>query len=474
MRYFIFLFIFFALSVNKLLAQESVGFSNPENIDPILDYRLPDWQYSNFYLDFDASSSGSYLKYDMDEQRSKRGNVGLIPSYNYYKESEDRIVQFNSSVGVGYSTRKQVTNSSISNSTENELRVNSLDAVINLNASIREYLSGEIFLYGNGNLMYDHYGNKNEEKTDGTLDAKVVRYERQFSVRPQLGIGFGRIRNITPVIRAVRLQERLGALGGNVNFTGDDVLAAADQFAKYNGYQRTYDRPEKNFWSDMDDATSASLGTLSAFDMLYLTDVFDEAVGSRFEGWEVTAGAEFDYKNNLVREERPLMTDPVSRNHNISKTLGAFMSGRWYKNTSLDQQWGIVADLGLSYPLNDAGQGFSELKRRTELSAEVNWLWTITDRILLETSLQELYTRNKISRTGFTGGQADEFSEWRNFLSLNVAVNYFIENQMQLNFSAGPNLQHRGDTENNDALGSRIFNWQANVGLRYYFSRKLY
>lgn len=30
-------------------AQESVGFSDPDDISPLLEYRLPDWGYSNFF-----------------------------------------------------------------------------------------------------------------------------------------------------------------------------------------------------------------------------------------------------------------------------------------------------------------------------------------------------------------------------------------------------------------------------------------
>lgn len=79
-------------------------------------------------------------------------------------------------------------------------------------------------------------------------------------------------------------------MGSGLDFSTQDILDAATQFTEYDGYQQTYDRPEKHFWSDMDESTAPDLGSLSTFDMLFLTDVLDEAIGTRLEGWEAIGG----------------------------------------------------------------------------------------------------------------------------------------------------------------------------------------
>jgi len=49
--------LFFILSGNSY-AQQSVGFEEPGNVEPVLEYRLPSWGYHRFLINLAGSGSG--------------------------------------------------------------------------------------------------------------------------------------------------------------------------------------------------------------------------------------------------------------------------------------------------------------------------------------------------------------------------------------------------------------------------------
>ncbi|MGM0546422.1 MAG: hypothetical protein ACQEST_06850 [Bacteroidota bacterium] len=298
----------------SVFAQQSVGFSDPDDIDPLLDYRLPDWGYSNFYFDVSAANSGRDSKSSGNTSFNNRINTAFNPHFDLFRESEARIIQLNTALDISYDD--QLSKSSY----DRKRTSNSLGTEADITANVREYMSEQVFLFAEGALQFDYSSTKNETEDNQTLTDKQLTYDRIFRTTPKLGIGFGRIRNVSPVIRAMRLRERAGAVNKGLSFGEEDVLATTDQMTRYQGYQRRYDRPSKHFWGDLDRNTNVDLRSLNAFDMLYLTDVLDEAIGTRLEGWELLGGVQFNYYNNLERTEEPTtQLDPVSRDVLVDK-----------------------------------------------------------------------------------------------------------------------------------------------------------
>ncbi len=466
MRYFAICVVLVFCSVPSVFAQESVGFSNPDNIEPLLDYRLPDWGYSNFYLDFDARGTGQDVKVGDTKNVRRNGDFSIEPTYRLFRESEERIFNLNTSVDTRYIG---VVQSSSSSSSDTERKRRDFYFDIDFSTDLREYITNRSFLLGEVNMALDYVSSKRENFDDTGLDAKNISYDRNFSATPRVGYGFGRVRNVNPNIRAIRLEERAKAVNGGFDFSRQDIQGAADQFTRYNGYQQTYDRPEKYFWSDMDEAMSPNISSLNTFDMLYLTDVLNEAIGTRLEGWEVIGGAEFDYQNDLDRTEE---NSTVDRSKYIRKRAGLFVDGRWYENISLTQQWGVTGNAMLSYPLRDGDSNTLEEKRSLSLQAGVNYLWNVSDRFLFRSELSNIYSRSKLE--GFSIGGGDVFSQWTNRLLLNNNFSYYLENSLSLTLSLNSTLTHKGNTQSDATLDARRFNWSAGLGLRYYFSRNLY
>jgi outer membrane protein W len=471
MRYLTVLAVLLFIAAGSSFGQHSVGFSNPDNIDPLLEYRLPDWGYSNFYLDFDMQANGSDQKERAATSVEKQGDFYIRPDYDLYRESESRIFRFNTSLALSY-TNSASKSSSEFTSTNSERTSQGLGSNLYASANLREYMTEHSFLYAGGSTNFEYDRSKREVRENDVLDDKRFNYRRRIDFNPRLGYGFGRVRNVGPVIRAVRLAERLDALPANVSMGNQDIRSAADQFTRYDGYQQRYDRPEKYFWGDMNENTAADLSALDSFDMLYLTDVLNEAIGQRLEGWEVYGGAEFNYDNDLLRTESPLaQPEVINRNERIRKSIGAFVNSRWYKNTSLRQQWGLIGNASVNYQLGD--QEGSATDRTFRFETGVEWLWNMTDRFLLDAALRNVYSQERFADS--TGGnRPKDYSEWNNNLYLDMNFSYFIENSLSLTFSFDSSLRHSGNTESNQTLDNRVFNVGATLGLRYYFNRNLY
>ncbi|MEL7832607.1 hypothetical protein [Fodinibius sp. Rm-B-1B1-1] len=457
---------------SAIFGQQSVGFSDTQNIDPLLDYRLPDWGYSNFYFDVHAANLGRDSKSSGSKSFNNRVNAAFNPRFDLFRESEARIVQLNTSLNLSYGDRFSKFSSDFS-SNDRKQTLNDFGTEADVAVNVREYVNRQVFLFGEGVLQFDYTSTKDESKDDGILTGKRLTYDRNFQATPRVGVGIGRVRNVSPVIRAMRLRERTGALNSGLRFSEQDVLSAADQMTRYQGYQRRYDRPSKYFWGDLDQNTNIDLGSLNAFDMFYLTDVFNEAIGTRLEGWELVGGVQFNYSNDLERTEEPMnQIDPVNRDVSINKGIAGFIDGRWYHNSSLNQQWGVVGDVRLSYPL---GVRDTALATQRDFSAgiEVNWLWNVTDRFLFQSAIRNIYGRTKFEDTGGVGTPS-EISEWDNRVLLNSSLNYFLENSLALNVSVGSQLLHQGDNQTESQLDRRFLSWNVNVGARYYFNRNLY
>lgn len=385
-------------------------------------------------------------------------DISLNPHYNLYHESEARIFNVASSGKLLYNgiNRKRVNGSETQKSTSDKI-----DTRFDIDLSLKEYVADNIFLLMAGDATFDYIRNLDKNTENRDLISKTISIERNIRTSPRFGFGFGRIRNVNPVIRAVRLDERLRAVGRDASLGSNDILSAADQFTRYQGYQATYDRPDKYFWGDMNRATSSALSGVSPYDMMYLTDVLDEAIGSRLQGWEVLTGASFHYNNSLARKgetETSPLGQVLDRSSDINKSISLFLRGRWYQNISLNHQVGIFSYINQQYPLDS-----SLTLWYASIRVGGDWLWNVADRWLLRTEFQNIYLRHK---------RENRFKSWRNSMILGSNISYFIENQLAIHARISARLEHSGN--NREKLNGRNLSLSFSAGMRYYFARNIY
>lgn len=435
-------------------AQQSIGFSNPRGIQQLLNYRLPSWGYSKLVLDF--NSGGQINDYSdkastPQEAHRQRFNFEADPSYDLYKESEKQILALNSMARFIYSHDKRGNQLAADDKLSSTIH-----SSISLRGDMREYVHSKIFLLLSEQADFNYTYHAVETNDN------LYHYDRHFKSTTELGLGFGRVRNVTPVVRAIRLNERYKAINDSKRLTPREIRLAADQFTRYQGYKRRYDRPEKYFWHGMDRAVNNKIGALSSFDLFYLTDVLDETLGSRLEGWDVTAGGSFGFISSMVRDESTITT--TNRSLDNVRLPGAFAGARWYKNISLRHQLSVTLDARRTYMIDS-----NDKKWGTDITASFMWLWNVADRYLLKTRLMNYSSFDK-----FENNFLRDRIGWQNNAVLSSNIIYFIENKVALDAGLSYQLTYQGDSIDNFEFEQRTSSLVFNAGIRYYFSRNLY
>lgn len=179
------------VSFSTAWAQETVGFSEPENIQHLLDYRFPDWGYSSFWLDLDHRGSFIDSKGSLDiKQRRSGHDISIAPQYTLFRESEARILNFVTSIDLNY---EKSENRIGNNFDESKNADNIVDIGINTEGSLKEYLSGNFFLLGGGNLSFGYVRDYDETTNNETIN-ETTDIRRRFRTHPRLGFGVGRIK----------------------------------------------------------------------------------------------------------------------------------------------------------------------------------------------------------------------------------------------------------------------------------------
>jgi len=225
---------------------------------------------------------------------------------------------------------------------------------------------------------------------------------------------------VTPVIRALRVRERLREVAPGASLSDDRVQAAAHQLARKPGYEAVYDRPDKVFWRDFFE--EAGLADRSTFETFYVADVLREPVGVRREGREAQIGMMGSYDRTLERREQD--GDLVERTLDDTESLGAFARGQWYRNLTLRHQIGV--DVRGRY------MDFLNSQESFDGSVTGEWLWVLADRVRLDTEFQS----SLAVAEGFEGDY-----QTRQWYILSSDLLYFVENSLSL--STGGSLSYR-------------------------------
>ncbi|OAN62990.1 hypothetical protein A8B79_01825 [Balneola sp. EhC07] len=461
------------ISTIQLSAQESIGYSDSTDFQYLIDYRLPDWGYSNFSISSAGfSSNGTYSFIDQEssnplnraetDRANHNTNIGFAPRYELYRESELRTFSLDmiSGISTNFSNSKQ-DNISGSNTNESEGNFNGQSIQSRVSLAHNYYTSDNVFLITNLFADIRYRRDNAESEIDGIVVSEVTSIERSLNFTPTLGIGFGRIRNVTPIIRAIRFNERYKELESN-SLSGNEIQNTADSFTRIQGYRRTTDRFQKYFWDDINNGLNGKLDQIGAFDLFYLNDVFDENLGSRFEGYEAAVSVDYSYVNRLTKQDDHL-NNTETRIFSLYRQANLNFNIDWFKNIDLYNQLSIRTYNSLILPLEESDQ--EEWANQTDITAE--WLWIFADRFTLDTNLQTRYSTRKLKQN-----TEDKFGVLSSVLRTNLF--YFVENKIAIN--TGVSLAYNGSNREflDLTVTDKRFQWSVNAGIKYYFDRNLY
>ena len=425
-----------------------IGLPDPARIRSIAEFRLPSWGYRTIQLGFDLRGSGKTTNDDY-RVKSAEGLVIIQPGVSIYSESEDAISDIALIVNGEWSTsRYKDYDWRYPHDYENRYVALSAD----IEGEWKRYLRPSHFLTIAADARGLHELRHTEEQwLDREKEVSDYTYNT-YDVDLMIGLGFGRVRDVTPVVRALRLGERLAALGKLPGLSDREVQGVAEHFTRRLGYSRVYSRSGKYFWDDLRDIVDG-MDTLTPFETYYVTDVQMENLGDRLEGWEIAAGP------SLASREY----DGRDRN----AVLPGFARGTWYRNHTLDHQTGLEIEGKLGRHID----GSADLGAEGSVRFYAEHLWVIADRLVWRPHFSATVAFLNVDAT-------DERKEWLRAdqrYSLNSAFTFYIEDRVSLNSLASFGIT-RLDRETYD--GHRYMRhrteWRVSLSLTYYLDRTLW
>ena len=187
-------------------AQTSLGFAQPDSVGNLRDYRLPTWGYLRW--DIDGTLAGNGRQGGESEDNQVRMQLGT--SLLRYRETEDMTAEVRARGSGGLTWSERFFNpEGIDQQFANWNR--QLSARYDLHGTLRRYVAGNLAVVAAAghDLVYQDRSERNDAERERS-------YARAVGGSAELGASLGRIRDVTPLLRAERLAERLVALGGPV------------------------------------------------------------------------------------------------------------------------------------------------------------------------------------------------------------------------------------------------------------------
>lgn len=484
-----YLFVSFLFISSSLFAQTG--------IDIFGKYRIPDVEYSVFSLNLNSagnSNSSSEIRRTgniirngdillvLDYAQNDRYvfNLSFSPLFNKIQDNEtyqsQLIVGSNlyfsyNETKISYDPTKVRTigkNSSItpfvtyfstnySDESSNQFTYIRLHSELDFEFHNYNYESSrqQIFPSKYNNFTYDYN------------DSKLQDYEFE------IGIGTGKIRDVTSVITALRFEERLKQVNLLSNsFSDDQISSLAQQFSLTSYYNSVYDRSEKYFWDDMQkklDSFGVNLSQTSLHSQFYVYESLNELKFRRNEGYKLNVGIILKFQKIENRDyyssdtyyfpiEIPNHSTFISSSSAEAILPGLKVQAQGSKQLSLYSQVGYGIKLESHINVSE----YKSPNNYHQLSGSFNYDHEITDRIVYDFSNNFDYVI-----TNFENSSVDILS---NVLENKLTI--FIEDQIGLQFDY--NFIYRQTLDDVDISPDLYYRDHTfSLGLTYFFNKSL-
>ncbi len=374
-------------------------------------------------------------------------SFGLNPSYTLINESDDDYLSIFTKFSGGYSTSKE---------NQNNTEIKNKSSVLNFQFSntTRKYISGSNLFY-NDDIDLEIIGN-DQNKSTSYNDKKSISYSsfnRQQRYRFSIGFGYGKIRNVTPLVEAARIQERLKYL--NVidnNFDDETMLDLAKAFSRADYFSIAHNRPEKYFWESIGDVLeqhNIPVNNLNQYANSYLREVLNEVRFYRREGILVYLNFALDYYNYFSKNQIP------------SSNLVEEFDAKIKFGLSGSKQLGLNSQIWADF----TAAGGPNVLKSPSLRQEYNFLlkvgydYELTDRLVFSVNNQAYYLIQNVH---------GKYKRFENHAS--AVFTYFVEDFTSINLSYNWSLKQTPAGEDFYA-GSSSSNHQVSLGFTYYLFR---
>jgi hypothetical protein len=434
-----------------------VGFSNLERTQPMDAYRLPDWHYSTLTLQGNLSGDRETRSTERESDPSLTTDntstdirLSVLPRYRGFWENEKRVLYLSVDPSLDFERRSDDDEERMVDQVVTDERTfNRLRFGVRNQLTYDRYVSESVFLRLHESVNYGYERDADERRRSDESPSEAIDETRttfSYDVRAQVGIGLGRVRDVTPVVQALRVDERLRAIGDD-GLSDEEVQVAARQLARRFGYTSVYDRPNKYFWGRFFDRLGQRVG-LSALETFYVADVLREPLGRRHQGADLVLSPTLNVFNGRDDEGRAAL-------------WGAEATARWFENPNLRNQLSARFESQLQYGRGDAAPSWE-----WRVFASGSWLWVLADRVQLDSGLFASIEGVRDERYLSIG---PEETRRRQFYTIESGLTVFIENSLTLNL--GASIDHRRITGEDQTFAQ--WDLRANASIRYFLFRSL-
>jgi hypothetical protein len=451
MKTLIILFLLLFCFTSNIVNAQTYGL---DNTDPAVftQFRIPNTDlrslWFNTNLSFNSQKALMSIGQPFDNLASDSYNsefhYDLSPYYLLLCESEDMYLKVQANL-EGSVTHNYSYNESNQLSIPNKTKEDDYSASINMNSTYNNYINSGDFFYSIGSSVNVEMDELKTDIISGTYTGSYSNTKSQnYSV--SLGLGIGKLRNVTPVVTAIRFQERMKQLGMINNNLSDKVIEGlADQFYKQPYYSDIHVRADKYFWQGIDNVLSedgVSTQGLNMYAAAYLQEAVNELRFFRQEGLETGLNLQLNYLNNYFYGS-PL-------NERLTLLLNPYIE--FSHQLNLDSQ----INFGLSLSGGPVLTAHSILKQYYTIDLNAGYSYELTDRVIASASNDFQYGISNANVQSKTIGEN---------LSLNLS--YFIEDELLLNASYGwaYTSNNYSSTKNENLTNSLI------IGFTYYIGR---
>lgn len=429
-------------------------------------YKVPITKYTIFNIDgsLDHKSFDEQIRdtYDSYDNIRKETYFQLNPQFLSYIQSEKKVLSYQIAaygiLGSSSTERKNSKSNNYKSSAE------SYNLILRFSGIMKNYDSSLNTVFKFNSELY--YAENNSEYDHRNNFSKVDRH----ILSSKFGIGFGRMRDITAVVQAIRFQERAKQVNLiNKDFDEESLLSLAQIFSRENHYDIYYDRSKKYLWNDVDKSlknSNCKLDELNLYSASYLFESLNEIRFRRNEGFEgfLTAGLEYvnsdqgyysyslDFGSELYSSiaylDSKLFLASIEGTFEYSHQLGLYSQFsfvtevmRGYnlnENKTVKSVFGTNFRIAFDYELSDKLLlSIANLFNANTQDAEVHkyfyknnlglfFKYYIEDQFSLNTefSWQKLSTNSKIYNR--YGNKVDKLDN----LSLRIGFNYFIDSSI--------------------------------------------
>lgn len=319
----------------------------------LCDYTIPETTYQSLGLDF------NYHFYD-DPSLSEEGDINrgsAFGDYTYIYSNPNYSINLDSNASLSVS--------------KNELTYDATGG-----ARYNAYLT-ETSLFGFGGFRANTSSS----------------FAENFGLKVLTGSGFGRFKNVTPLVKAVlirnTLERRRAAFDGMTN----EMVREVAQIIGKMGPEKSLDDAVTEITELIEDADELDVENLNAVEVLRIREIIQEGTDQRLCGWELRAGLGYEVidpegeardflVNSAVRYARPFttnsqltmgvdftspfeLTETYTINGQVSYTY------QFLRNVDTEFQYSVLYQQGATIYYNHSFSALAEVQIRRDLSTSI-------------------------------------------------------------------------------------------------------